>query len=114
MALHMELVKQKILPGGSVVTGVVTALSDDLEATEADFKSEDAAYMGPVNPSSPKDPLLAIRWKEFEVELSRQQYQSQVLPTELETQKIEFNIDVFVSKLIPVLYFFIGYFELGI
>lgn len=36
-ALHTELVKQNILPGGSVVTGVATtALSDDLEAAEAE------------------------------------------------------------------------------
>ncbi len=55
-ALHTELVKQKVLPGASVVTGVATtASSDDLEAAEAEFKSGDTARMDPVNPS-PKDP----------------------------------------------------------
>ncbi len=68
-ALHTELVKQKVLPGVTVVTGVASsALSDDLEAAEAEFKSEDSALMDPVNPS-PKDPLLAIQLKELEVEL---------------------------------------------
>ncbi len=89
-ALHTELVKQKVLPGASVVTGVATtASSDDLEAAEAEFKSGDAARMDPVNPS-PKDPLLAIRLKELEVELCRQQYQNQLLhvrAVELETQR---------------------------
>ncbi len=89
-ALHTELVKQKVLTGASVVTGVATtASSDDLKAAEAEFKSGDAARMDPVNPS-PKDPLLAIRLKELEVELCRQQYQNQLLhvrAVELETQR---------------------------
>ncbi len=89
-ALHTELVKQKVLPGATVVTSVATtASSDDLEAAEAEFKSEDAARMDPVNPS-PKDPLLAIRLKELEVELCRQQYPNQLLQVravELEMQR---------------------------
>lgn len=46
--------------------------------------------LNPVNPSAPKDQLLAIRLKELEVELSRQQYQSQLLhvrAVELETKR---------------------------
>lgn len=90
--LHMELVKQKILPGGeSVVTGAASpALSEDLDAVEAEFKFDDRACMDPVNPSAPKDQLLAIRLKELEVELSRQQYQCQLLhvrAVELETKR---------------------------
>ncbi len=78
-ALHTELVKQKVLPGATVVKGVATtASSDDLEAAEAEFESEDVARMDPVNPS-PKDLLLAVRLKELEVELCRQQYQNQLL-----------------------------------
>ncbi|KAL0153990.1 hypothetical protein M9458_050705, partial [Cirrhinus mrigala] len=88
--LHTELVKQKVLPGTSVITGVATtASSDDLEAAEAEFKSEDIARMDPVSPST-KNPLLAIRLKELEVELCRQQYQNQLLhvrAVELETQR---------------------------
>ncbi len=73
-ALHTELLKQKVLPGATVVKGVATtASSNDLEAAEAEFESEDVARMCPVNPS-PKDPLLAVRLKELEVELRRQQY----------------------------------------
>lgn len=53
-------------------------------------KSDDGARMDPVNPSAPNDKLLAIRLKELEVELSRQQYQSQLLhvrAVELETKQ---------------------------
>ncbi len=74
-----------------MVTGVaITSLSEDLETAEAEFKSQDAARIDPVNPSPVKDPLLAIRLKELEVELSRNQYQSQLLhvrAVELETQR---------------------------
>ncbi len=43
--------KQKVFPGATVVKGVATtASSDDLEAAEAEFESEDAARMYPVNP----------------------------------------------------------------
>ncbi|RXN32806.1 hypothetical protein ROHU_016048 [Labeo rohita] len=45
--------------------------------------------MDPVSPST-KNPLLAIRLKELEVELCRQQYQNQLLhvrAVELETQR---------------------------
>lgn len=90
-ALHTELEKQNILPSESVVTGVaITSLSEDLETAEAEFKSQDAARIDPVDPSLVKDPLLAIRLKELEVELSRSQYQSQLLhvrAVELETQR---------------------------
>lgn len=82
--------KQTVLPGSSVVTGVATtALSDDLEAAEAEFKSEDAARINPVIPI-PKDPLLSVQLKELEVELCRQQYQNQLLhvrTVELKTQR---------------------------
>ncbi len=67
--LHKELMKQKVFPGATVVKGVAsTASSDDLEAAEAESESEDAARMYPVNPL-PKDPLLAVRLKELDVEL---------------------------------------------
>ncbi len=66
-ALHTELVKQKALPGATVVKGFATTTSfNDLEAAEAEFESEDDAHMDPVNPL-PKDPLLAVRLKEPEV-----------------------------------------------
>lgn len=43
-ALHTELVKQRILPGESVVTCVASpALSEDLNAVEAEFKLDDGA-----------------------------------------------------------------------
>ncbi len=88
--LHKELVKQKVLPGATVVKGVAsTASSDDLDAAEAEFESEDAARMDPVNPL-PKDLLFAVRLKEQDVELCRQQYQNQLLQVravELETQR---------------------------
>ncbi len=62
-ALHTELVKQKVLPGATVVKGFATTTSfNDLEAAEAEFESEDDAHMDPVNPL-PKDPLLAVRLK---------------------------------------------------
>ncbi len=89
-ALHTELVKQKVLPGVTVVTGVATvASSEDLETAEAELKSEDIARIDPVNPP-PKDPLMEIRLKELDVELCRQQYQNQLLQVravELEVQR---------------------------
>lgn len=89
-ALHTELVKQKVLPGVTVVTGVATvASSEDLETAEAELKSEDIARIDPVNPP-PKGPLMEIRLKELDVELCRQQYQNQLLQVravELEVQR---------------------------
>ncbi len=89
-ALHTELVKQKVLPGVSVVTGVATvASSEDLETAEAELKSEDIARIDPVNPP-PKGLLMEIRLKELDVELCRQQYQNQLLQVravELEVQR---------------------------
>jgi len=80
------------LPGvESEVTGVASpAPSVNLDAVEAEFKFDDGARIDPVNPPAPKDQLLAIRLKELEVELSQQQYQSQLLhvrAVELETKR---------------------------
>ncbi len=91
-ALHKELVKQRILPGETEVTGVATnpVFSDDLEALEMELKSEEDISIDPGNPSSPKGKMLAIRLKELDVELGCQQYQSQLLHVralELETKR---------------------------
>ncbi len=55
-ALHKELVKQRIFPGETEVTGVATnpVFSDDLEALEMELKSEEDIIIDPGNPSSPK------------------------------------------------------------
>ncbi len=91
-ALHKELVKQRTLSGETEVTGVATnpVFSDDLEALEMELKSEEDISIDPGNPSSPKEKLLAIRLKKLDVELGRQQYQSQLLHVralELETKR---------------------------
>ncbi len=91
-ALHKELVKQRTFPGETEVTGVATnpVFSDDLEALEMELKSEEDISIDPGNPSSPKEKLLAIRLKKLDVELGRQQYQSQLLHVralELETKR---------------------------
>ncbi|RXN22069.1 hypothetical protein ROHU_023576 [Labeo rohita] len=73
------------------VTGVAInpMVSGGLDALETELKSEERISIDPSNPPSPKDKLLAIRLKELEVELSRQN-QSQLLQVralELETQR---------------------------
>lgn len=53
-------------------------------------KPEEMASIDPVNLPSSRDPLLTIELKELELELSRQQYQSQLLnarTVELETKR---------------------------
>ncbi len=55
-ALQKELVKQRIFPGETEVTGIATnpVFSDDLEALEMELKSEEDISIDPGNPSSPK------------------------------------------------------------
>ncbi|RXN13364.1 hypothetical protein ROHU_009796 [Labeo rohita] len=65
-------------------------VSGGIDALETELKSEERVRIDPSNPPSPKDKLLAIRLKELEVELSRQNYQTQLLHVralELETQR---------------------------
>lgn len=53
-------------------------------------KPTELVSIDPANFPSPRDPLLAIRLKELEIELSRQQYQNQLLQVravEIETQR---------------------------
>ncbi|XP_073727443.1 uncharacterized protein [Misgurnus anguillicaudatus] len=95
--LYTELVKQKILPGESAVSGDEADLerSEGSETGEAELKSEDAVE--PVCPTQPQEQLLAIRLKELEVELSQQNYQSQLL--HVRTLELESHRDIRIKEL---------------
>ncbi|KAI2645228.1 Retrovirus-related Pol polyprotein [Labeo rohita] len=97
--LHRELVKQRILPEAGVVSGVAShlELSEGLGAAEAELKSDIVIGIDPIPPSSPDDEMLAVRLKELELELSRQQYQSQLL--QIRALELETRCDVRLKEL---------------
>ncbi|XDV49410.1 hypothetical protein PO909_018663 [Leuciscus waleckii] len=87
--IHKHLMERGVLPERSESAGVAFQLP--VFAGEGEQpKPEELASIDPVDLTSPRDPLLAIRLKELEVELGRQRYESQLLhvrTVELETKR---------------------------
>ncbi len=87
--IYKHLVEHGILPEVSEV-GVADQLPVSVGEGAEHPKPEEMASIDPVDLPSPSDPRLAINLKELELELSRQQYQSQFLhacTVELETKR---------------------------
>ncbi|XP_053362666.1 uncharacterized protein LOC128532621 [Clarias gariepinus] len=87
--IHEHLIEQGVLPGEREA-GVAPEMSASMDEGEEQPKPTEMASIDPATLPSPSNPLLAIRLKELDLELSRQQYQSQLLQVrtvELETQR---------------------------
>lgn len=87
--IHKHLIEQGVLPQEREA-GAAPEMSASVGEGAEEPKPTELASIDPANLPSPSNPLLAIRLKELELELSRQQYQSQLLQVravELETQR---------------------------
>ncbi|GAA6088002.1 uncharacterized [Tachysurus ichikawai] len=97
--LCAELIKQQILlePTEAGVASIVA--SEDLPAAEAGRKSEDPICIDPtVVAGSPlEEPMLALQLKQLDLELSHQQYQSQLL--HLQTLELEAKKEIKLMEL---------------
>ncbi|XP_067308228.1 uncharacterized protein [Pseudorasbora parva] len=77
-AIYKHLVEQGVLSEERDSAGVALRLPGPAGEGEQP-KPEELASIDPVDLPSPQNPLLAIKLKELELELGRQQYQSQLL-----------------------------------
>ena len=98
--LCAELIKQRILVEPTE-EGVAFDLvgSEDLPAAEAGRKSEDPTRIDPaVAAGSPlEEPALTLQLKQLDLELSRQQYQSQLI--QLQTLELEAKKEIKLKEL---------------
>ncbi len=86
--IYKHLVEHGVLPEVSEA-GVADQLPVSVGEGAEHPKPEEMASIDPVDVPSPSDPRLVIKQKELELDLSRQQYQSQMLhdrTVELETK----------------------------
>ncbi|XP_058631377.1 uncharacterized protein LOC131540481 isoform X2 [Onychostoma macrolepis] len=85
-----HMVENGILPEEGELAGVADRILSSGDEGADQTKPQELISIDPAVLPSPQDPLLNIQLKQLELELSRQQYQSQLLQVktvELETQR---------------------------
>ncbi|KAL1256543.1 hypothetical protein QQF64_012088 [Cirrhinus molitorella] len=87
-AVYKHLVEHGVLSEVGEA-GVAVQASPSVGKGEEVPKPVELASIDPTDPPSPHNPLLAVRLKELELELSKQQYQSQLV--HLRTVELEAN-----------------------